>query len=48
MLLEDWLTVIVKLGDLTIENVEVITNAANEYLSHAGGLAMAIAKAGGS
>ncbi len=30
--LEGWLTVRVNMGDITKENVEAITNAANSYL----------------
>ena len=30
--LEGWLTVSVNMGDITKENVEAITNAANSYL----------------
>ncbi len=34
-------------GDLTLQPVEVIVNAANEYLSHGGGVAAAIVRTGG-
>ena len=34
-------------GDITKVNVEVIVNAANEYLFHGGGVAKAIATKGG-
>ncbi|CDW78337.1 UNKNOWN [Stylonychia lemnae] len=47
VLLGGWLEVSVNLGDITNEQVDAITNAANEFLSHSGGLALAIAKKGG-
>ena len=34
-------------GDITIEAVDAIVNAANEYLQHGGGVAWAISKKGG-
>ena len=34
-------------GDITIEKVDAIVNAANEYLQHGGGVAWAISKKGG-
>jgi len=34
-------------GDITIENVDAIVNAANEHLQHSGGVAWAISKKGG-
>jgi len=35
-------------GDITIENVDAIVNAANENLQHGGGVAWAISKKGGA
>jgi O-acetyl-ADP-ribose deacetylase (regulator of RNase III) len=34
-------------GDITMEEVDVIVNAANEYLQHGGGVAQTISKQGG-
>jgi O-acetyl-ADP-ribose deacetylase len=34
-------------GDITVEEVDAIVNAANEYLQHGGGVARTIAKQGG-
>ena len=46
-LLNGWLTVSVNLGEITDEDVDAITNAANEYLSHGAGVAGAIMSKGG-
>ena len=46
-LINDWLHVSVVMKDICIEQVDAITNAANEWLSHGGGVAGAILKAGG-
>ena len=34
-------------GDITLENVDAIVNAANEYLQHGGGVAWSIVRRGG-
>ncbi|CDW79702.1 UNKNOWN [Stylonychia lemnae] len=47
VLLGGWLEVSVNFGDITNEQVDAITNAANEFLSHSGGLPFAISKKGG-
>jgi O-acetyl-ADP-ribose deacetylase len=44
---EGGIEISVNKNDITIEEVDVITNAANAYLGHAGGLAKAISVAGG-
>src|SRR5574342_878378 len=40
-------TVQIVQGDITIEQVDAIVNAANEHLQHGGGVAWAISKKGG-
>jgi putative ATPase len=45
--LNGWLDVSVNLGDITYEEVDAITNAANEYLAHGAGVAGAIMRRGG-
>eukprot|EP00347_Sterkiella_histriomuscorum_P010880 403374568 len=47
VLINGWFTIQVHLGDITNENVDAITNAANEYLSHGAGVAGAIMRRGG-
>jgi len=42
-----WLTVSVNQGDICDEKVDVIVNAANNYLSHGEGIAEHISKVGG-
>ena len=42
-----WLEVSVNLGDITNEEVDAITNAANEHLAHGAGVAGAIMRKGG-
>lgn len=39
--------IIHRVGDITKETTDCIVNAANENLAHGGGVAYAIAKAGG-
>uniref|UniRef100_W5LY42 Poly [ADP-ribose] polymerase n=1 Tax=Lepisosteus oculatus TaxID=7918 RepID=W5LY42_LEPOC len=45
--LEGGLTLMVRLGDITMEKVDAIVNAANEDLDHCGGIALVISNAGG-
>ena len=45
--LEGGQTIRVVQGDLTVENVDAIVNAANEHLTHGGGVAGAISRRGG-
>ena len=40
-------TIQIAQGDITIEAVDAIVNAANEHLQHGGGVAWAISKKGG-
>lgn len=47
VVINDWLNVSVIKGDITEEDVDAITNAANEYLSHGAGVAGAIMRKGG-
>jgi O-acetyl-ADP-ribose deacetylase (regulator of RNase III) len=42
-----WLDLSVHQGDITAERVDAITNAANSYLRHGGGVAGAILKKAG-
>ena len=46
-ILADKFTVQIAQGDITLEQVDAIVNAANEYLQHGGGVAWAISKRGG-
>jgi len=39
--------IILKKGDITAEPVDAVVNAANEYLQHGGGVALAIVRKGG-
>ena len=41
------LKIVIKKSDITKENVDCIVNAANSYLKHGGGVALAISKNGG-
>ena len=47
VIINGWLRVSVNLGDITNENVDAITNAANEHLMHGAGVAGAIMRRGG-
>ena len=47
VVINGWLKVSVNLGDMTNEDVDAITNAANEHLMHGSGVAGAIMKKGG-
>jgi O-acetyl-ADP-ribose deacetylase len=47
VVINGWLKVSVNLGDITNEDVDAITNAANEHLMHGSGVAGAIMKKGG-
>ena len=42
------LKVVIYEGDITKENADIIVNACNDHLDHAGGVSFAISKAGGS
>ncbi len=42
------ISLILKQGDLTLEKVDIIVNAANRHLQHGGGIAGAIVRRGGS
>jgi O-acetyl-ADP-ribose deacetylase (regulator of RNase III) len=46
-ILADKFTVQIAQGDITLEQVDAIVNAANEYLQHGGGVAWAIVRRGG-
>lgn len=47
VVLNKWFHVSIHKGDITDEDVDAITNAANEYLRHGGGVAGAIVSKGG-
>ena len=47
VVINGWLNVSVNLGDITNEDVDAITNAANEHLAHGAGVAGAIMRKGG-
>ena len=47
VIINGWLEVNVNLGDITYENVDAITNAANEDLWHGAGVAGVIMRRGG-
>ena len=47
VVINGWLNVSVNLGDITNEEVDAITNAANEHLMHGAGVAGAIMRRGG-
>lgn len=47
VVINGWLNVNVNLGDITNEEVDAITNAANEHLMHGAGVAGAIMRRGG-
>lgn len=46
-ILETGQTLQIAQGDITLENVDAIVNAANEHLQHGGGVAWAIVRRGG-